>query len=222
MAKASSNKRTANTLGLPLLKTLLTVSCGDALSVNSCTNQCSAYIMWAVTEAGVSASKLEKELERLNKLAGDGHSYVVALAAIVNQRVKQTEQAKKLADILVDLQGKGGNVTKPGSTIVYSGNAEVESTALSMIAWMKIDPKAYRLNIELAKKFLDSQLSPYGYGNTQGTSLTLKAVNMYNTDFAPAPAEGDPVLQVVSAHSENLFRARVLSNFYLDFKRQGR
>ena len=79
-----------------------------------------AYIMWAVTEAGIDAGKLEKELEHLNKLAEQGHSYVVALAAIVNKRLKKNEQAKKLGDKLVSLQDKQGSVTNPGSTIVYS------------------------------------------------------------------------------------------------------
>ncbi len=155
--------------------------------------------MWAVTEAGVSASQLEKELEHLNKLTKNETSYVMALAANVNHRLKQTEQAKKLAEQLASMQEKtNGRVNKPGSTIVYSGNAEVEATALAMLAWMRIDPKTYQSNIELGKKFLDSSLSPYGYGNTQGTSLTLKAMNMYNTEFAPAPSDGAPVLTVVS------------------------
>lgn len=63
---------------------------------------------------------------------------------------------------------------------------------------MNIDVKAYRSNIELAKKYLDGSLSPYGYGNTQGTSLTLKAMNMYNTELAEPATEDEPVLQVVS------------------------
>jgi len=67
-----------------------------------------------------------------------------------------------------------------------------------MLAWMNIDVKAYRSNIELAKKYLDGSLSPYGYGNTQGTSLTLKAMNMYNTELAEPATEDEPVLQVVS------------------------
>lgn len=66
-----------------------------------------------------------------------------------------------------------------------------------MIAWMRIDPVAYRLNIESAKKWLGGQLSPYGYGNTQATSLTLKAINMYNTDIGDS-APGQGVLSVVS------------------------
>ncbi len=66
-----------------------------------------------------------------------------------------------------------------------------------MLAWMKVDAKTYRPNIELAKKYLNGSLSPYGYGNTQGTSLTLKAMNMYNTELAD-PAAAAPVVSVVS------------------------
>lgn len=162
--------------------------------------------MWAITEAGVTAGKVEKELEHLNNLTKNDTTYVMALAANVNHRLKKTEQAKSLADKLTSFQEKtNGRVTKPGSTIVYSGSAEVEATALAMLAWMRIDPKAYNSNIELAKKFLDSSLSPYGYGNTQGTSLTLKAMNMYNTEFALPPTEGAPVLTVVSSVKNTSF-----------------
>ncbi len=139
--------------------------------------------MWAITEAGIGANQLEKELARLNEMTQESGmgTYVMALAANVNHRLKQNEQAKKLCDKLASLQEKNGRVPNAGSTIVYSGSPEVESTALSMLAWMKVDPKAYASNIETAKKYLDSTLSPYGYGNTQATSLTLKAMNVYNT-----------------------------------------
>jgi hypothetical protein len=67
-----------------------------------------------------------------------------------------------------------------------------------MLAWIKIDSKAYLTNIELARKFLNGSLSPYGYGNTQGTSMTLKAINMYNTELAVESSQGAPVITVVS------------------------
>ncbi len=81
--------------------------------------------MWAITEAGVSASQVEKELEHLNKLTEQGQSYVMALAAIVNHRLKKSEQAKKLTDKLASMQETGGSVKQPGSTIVYSVSAEL-------------------------------------------------------------------------------------------------
>jgi hypothetical protein len=67
-----------------------------------------------------------------------------------------------------------------------------------MIAWMRIDPAAYRVNIEAAKKWIGGQLSPYGYGNTQATSLTLKAINMYNTELGGSSST-QGVLSVVSS-----------------------
>ena len=81
--------------------------------------------MWAITEAGVSASQLEKELEHLHKLTEQGQSYVMALAAIVNHRLKKNELAKKLTDKLASMQETGGNVKQPGSTIVYSVSLRV-------------------------------------------------------------------------------------------------
>jgi hypothetical protein len=77
--------------------------------------------MWALTEAGVSASQLEKELAHLNKLAEQGNSYVMALAALTNQRLKHHDHAKKLADKLASMQNTpAGSLKQPGSTIVHS------------------------------------------------------------------------------------------------------
>jgi hypothetical protein len=56
---------------------------------------------------------------------------------------------------------------------------------------------AYLPNIELARKFLTGSLSPYGYGNSQGTSLTLKAINTYNIEIAGDNTQGSPVISVV-------------------------
>jgi hypothetical protein len=80
-----------------------------------------AYIMWALAEAGVSGIQLEKELAHLNKLAEQGNSYVMALAALANHRLRNHGQAKMLADKLTSMQDMPeGSLKQPGSTIVHS------------------------------------------------------------------------------------------------------
>ena len=78
-----------------------------------------AYIVWALTEAGIA---VEKELDAIVKQAQDQgmkDSYLVALVTASLFKVGRLDEAKKFARRLVELQKEEGQIEDAVSTITW-------------------------------------------------------------------------------------------------------
>src|SRR4029434_5096428 len=106
-----------------------------------------AYITWALIESGEKG--LQKEVAALKSTASATQdSYVLALAANVLHATGDAAAARQLMDKLVRAQDSNGNVKGAITSITRSAGESlpIETTALSVLAWMR-EP-AYAANVE--------------------------------------------------------------------------
>ncbi len=154
-----------------------------------------AYITWAMTEAGF-ASELKPEIENVIAVAKkEKDPYVVALAALACANAKN-ENADKLMAILLESQVQDGSFTGlKHSVTASSGHAFVmETTSLAALAMMKTKKGLGKLDAAIG--YLKKGKTEFGYGNTQATVLTLKAI-LEHTKYSKHPAEaGDMVVYI--------------------------
>ncbi len=105
-----------------------------------------AYVLWAITEADVAAnqaqrtvSELGPELQRASEVAQKSDDpYLIALTAAALMNAQQKTDGMALLQKLADLQAEDGSLD--GKTTVTSSGGisrKVETTALSIIAWLK-------------------------------------------------------------------------------------
>jgi hypothetical protein len=109
-----------------------------------------AYITWALTYAGVTG--LEAEVESLQARAEASlDAYVLALAAGSLFNIGRETAGERLLTRLADYQQSDGRVTQAKTTITCSGSdsLEIETTALTALAWMAAGA-AYTAQIERA------------------------------------------------------------------------
>jgi hypothetical protein len=160
-----------------------------------------AYILWALTE-GKETEDLSRELNALNDKAKDStDSYFLALVAnsLLNQG--RSDDAAVLLQKLTAAQKPEGYVDGATRSITYSfgRDLQIETTALAVLAWLKVHrqrPIEYRANLQSAIKWLGQQRGPWGgFGSTQATVLTLKALVAFS-EAQRASEEGDVILYV--------------------------
>ena len=88
-------------------------------------------------------------------------------------------------------------MTRSLTTITCSDgqNKEVETTAVSVLAWLATQSK-FSANIQKAINWLVSQVKMGKYGSTQGTILSLKAITTYMSNFVSINGNGNFVLRI--------------------------
>lgn len=153
-----------------------------------------AYIVWAMTEAGLS-DNVQKELDKSYKDAVKSEDpYLMGLVvnALYNAKDKRADE---LMRELSKTQKKDGSFVGLTASVVNSrGNAlKVETTSLAALAMMKT--KGYSKQLAEAVSTLQGSKGYYGYGSTQGTVLALKAILGY-TQISKR-AEEDGILAVL-------------------------
>ena len=126
--------------------------------------------------------KLEKNIEALmswSKKHSD--SYLQALTAICLLNTGEKESASPLLHQLASKQGEEGEVVGAKTSITYSygGSLLVETTALSVYAWLLQSSEEYFPNITLGLKYIQSRFGKGGYYHTQATVLALQALTKY-------------------------------------------
>ena len=143
-----------------------------------------AYVLWAISEADVSAGKAQRtqrelaaELNRLKKEAlQSSDPYLLALSAATLMNTGDRETGVRLLQQLSGLQGEDGSLN--GETTVTSSGGiskQVETTALSILAWSK--SAEYNTQARKAAKWLTANRQGNGgFGSTQATVLALKAM----------------------------------------------
>jgi hypothetical protein len=148
-----------------------------------------AYIVWALVEAGEKG--LEKEIARVKAFANATQdSYVVALAANILHATGDSTGARQLMDRLAKTQDATGNVKGAVTSITRSGGEglAIETTALSVLAWMR-DP-AYAANAEKSLKWIVEANKNGRFGSTQSTILALRSIVAYDAAHAGPKAPG--------------------------------
>ncbi len=148
-----------------------------------------AYILWALTRAGVTGLSAEIASLKERALASD-NSYVVALAANVFGMIGDASTATRLNDRLAQKQSRDGFVDGATQSIVGSGGdaLRIETTALAVQSWLR-DP-SYAGAVEQAVRYLAETCKSGRYGSTQSTVLALQAIVQYDEARAADRAAG--------------------------------
>jgi alpha-2-macroglobulin-like protein len=154
-----------------------------------------AYIVWALIEAGEKG--LNKEIAAVKLSAGSTQdSYIVALAANVLHAAGDHAGARLLMEKLAKSQQAAGNVKGAVTSITRSGGdaLAIETTALSVLAWMR--DASYAANVQKGLKWIVESNKSGRFGSTQSTILALRAIVGYDAANARPKAPGRIVLTV--------------------------
>jgi len=167
-----------------------------------------AYIVWALVESDPDDAErmdLKKEIDTLKREALDENStggkdaYFVALVANVLAQRGEREAAHRLLDRLQEKHMKDGRVTGAVTSVTNSGgrDLEIETTALSMLGWLRANDPKYATSVKVATKWSSQQRGGYGgFGSTQSTILALKALTLHAKKSAH-PAESGEIQLIV-------------------------
>jgi len=154
-----------------------------------------AYIVWALVESGEKS--LAKEVAHVKSVGvSTQDSYVLALAANILHASGDPIAARQLMDKLVKAQETSGSVKGAVTSITRSGGdaLAIETTALSVLAWMR-EP-AYAANVEKGLKWLVESNKSGRFGSTQSTILALRSIVAYDSARARPKAPGRLVLTI--------------------------
>lgn len=154
-----------------------------------------AYIVWALIESGEKG--LDKEIASVKASANSAQdSYIVALAANILHATGDAAGARQLMDKLARNQETAGNVKGALTSITRSGGdaLTIETTALSVLAWMR-EP-SYAANVEKGLKWIVESNKSGRFGSTQSTILALRAIVAYDAAHARPKSPGRIVLTV--------------------------
>src|SRR6185295_10778133 len=152
-----------------------------------------AYIVWALIESGEKG--LDKETASVKASASSTQdSYIVALGANILHATGDHAGARQLMDKLAKSQETAGNVKGAVTSITRSGGdaLAIETTALSVLAWMR-DP-AYAAHVEKGLKWIVESNKSGRFGSTQSTILALRSIVAYDNAHARPKAPGRIVL----------------------------
>lgn len=158
-----------------------------------------AYIVWALTEGG-KEDDITKELAKLSEQAKTSKDpYFLALVAnsLINRG--KADDATSLLQKLAVAQKPEGNLDAERTSITGSGgrDLQIETTALTVLAWLKANRPEYTLNVQKAVKWVGQQRGGYGgFGSTQSTILALKALIAFTKANKKTAEEGDVRLLV--------------------------
>ena len=165
-------------------------------------NVTAAYIVWTLTES--DETNVTSEITRLTAIADASiktnsiDAYFTGLLAASLYNLNRIDEARIYADALIKNQLPSGNVTQSLTTITSSmgQNLIIESTAISVIAWMN-EQSRYSSRIIPAVNWIVSKVSAGGsYGSTQATILSLKAITLYMKNFTEINGDGKFVLRL--------------------------
>jgi hypothetical protein len=118
------------------------------------------------------------------------------LAANILYATGDQQGARQLMDRLAKVQIGNGSVGGAVTSITRSGGESlaVETTALSLLAWMR-DP-AYSMNVQKGLRWIVESNKNGRFGTTQSTILALRAIVAYDTAYARPKAPGRVFLMV--------------------------
>ena len=154
-----------------------------------------AYIVWALIESGEKG--LEREVASVKgSAASTQDSYILALGANILHATGDQVGARQLMEKLARKQESAGKVAGAVTSITRSGGdaLAIETTALSVLAWMR-EPD-YAANVEKGLKWIVESNKSGRFGSTQSTILALRAIVAYDNAHARPKAPGRIILIV--------------------------
>jgi hypothetical protein len=139
-----------------------------------------AYLVYALSEAGVTAITREYE-SAYSEAMQSKDAYRMALAALASFNLIQTVRGEQMIDkLLEEVNKKGFDKVNASQSIVssYGKSLQVETASLLALALLKttepsIDPLQKTIN------YIISNRAYGGFGSTQATVLSLKALTEY-------------------------------------------
>jgi alpha-2-macroglobulin-like protein len=182
----------------------------DIASLNS-------YIVWALTTSGIGA-RIKDEIDATYKAALNSQNpYQIALLANV-MAIQKDKRYEILANWLLAHQDKDGHWESYGYSAMGSSDLcfMLETTALAALALL--ERAEYATASRTAIYFLMGKVSPYGYGSTQSTVLTLKALAEYANKYEPLfpPADATMTISVNGQTISNIALADKKGHVSLD------
>ena len=155
-----------------------------------------AYIVWALSEAGVE--EIGAEVDAVLKNAyGSRNPYVVSLAALalLNHAPKGGD-AQELLSVLDGCRREDGSYKGEGRSVTGSsgGQMDLEATSLAMLAQLRGGKAAGMVSQSV--HWLLGRRSGGGFGCTQSTILALKALTEYAEASRVVQAAGDIIVRV--------------------------
>ncbi|KAJ6244889.1 macroglobulin / complement [Anaeramoeba flamelloides] len=153
-----------------------------------------AYIVWALTKAGIGYGELERQFEKLEKDSKGEYkddSYYLAMVGLALFNVGFIERSKYYAEQLVGfLDGnETGEVKRSKTSITCSrgSNLSVETTSVAMLLWLEHN---FVEHVNKANKFIHSKNTNGRFGSTQATSLALMALIKYDNEMTKVQKDG--------------------------------
>lgn len=130
-----------------------------------------AYIVYALTQAGVGSEVMPEYTHAMNVALKSGDAYLLSLMALAADNIKNERDYRQLMDSLKTTQ------MKAASSIVCSRGVslKVETMALYTLALAREKQPDLAVMANLIADILKEK-TYYGYGSTQATVLALKAL----------------------------------------------
>jgi alpha-2-macroglobulin-like protein len=151
-----------------------------------------AFIVYALAESGLDLSVIEPEFRTaLEECTKSLDSYRLALMANASFDFKEDDRAQLLMTYLKEqLSAKGPGGLPVDQTIVQSfgKSAQVETVSLILLAELKSNRPNFNLCFKLVS-FLAENRKYGGFGNTQSTTMALKALTRYAELIEKSPSE---------------------------------
>ena len=150
-----------------------------------------AYIVYALSEVGVTTEITAEYQQALKKALSSKDAYQMALMALAAHNFKDTESYNQLLELLVEQYGSTGFEWNTDATITRSyGNAKyLETTAFVILALLR-QKQSMNLVTE-GIQYLVKNRKQGTFGNTQTTVMCLKALIHYNQVQTAKALESD-------------------------------
>src|SRR5262249_53966910 len=157
-------------------------------------------IVWAITE-GSKDDDITKELDAVAEKAKTAKDpYFLALVANSLLNRNRANDAVELLKKIVEQQQADGHLNAEKTSITGSGgrDLQIETTALAVLGWIKAQrPEVFTVPTRNAVKWIGQQRGGYGgFGSTQATILTLKALIAYAKANKKTAESGEITLYV--------------------------
>ncbi len=171
-----------------------------------------AYLVYAFSESGVSSNDYQQEYEKAcSEALKSKDAYRMALMANACLNRNDKEKAQPIIDYLVERIDKGGvEKLKASHSIVRSWgkSLNVEVAALSGMALMKNGEDHFKELLTLMDYILGAR-SYGGFGSTQATVLSLKAITQYASIINRLPEDGTVHLYI---NNKEVMTRKISSN----------
>ena len=173
-----------------------------------------AYVLWTLTSLSSSLSYQEykKSFDIVEEFVTKTQDpYTNGLFALSLSNVGNFEEAFKQAKNIAKNQRDSGEVIGPNDLSLASiTNSKsrpflIESTAMSAITWLQVEPEYFKDNIDLALEYITSNMvAPGLIYQTQAACLSFKALILYSQQFDSPKGKRDIALYYNGALIESL------------------